>query len=602
MSDTPRTTGVRRATNSLLIITAALSVIGALYVAFFLVDDSLVDGENSNTVSTFVNPLADASGEPSQYTAPVYPATYGPDGGKRTLVLYDDSANESEVYAILAANLATHFGSVTLQKLSDYQPGQILAFDALIYQGNDYNQIIPETLVADIRSGYGKVLWAGANIEQLAGPEQSFEAEDFIATYGWSPAITMQNSLNNIAAISYHGQTLERGPGSGTVYVPEVFYPDLVEVLGYAECDAEVNPSEIIPTGRPGTCLTEFGEKYPWAVRSNNLTYVGDLSLSWQDTATPALAFADLYYDLLAPDTAATRHAAVRLEDVNPLSDPDDLVRVTDFLSERNIPFQVAVFPFHVSRVDGTEDRYAGVGLTDKPRIVEALKYMQEHGGTLIHHGTTHQFGVLDNPYPGARAGADYEFIRSQCSTNRDWPYNITPCEDDSWVQLIGPLSDDSIEQHAHRVELGRQEFIDAGLGAPEIFEVPHYGATPNAYEGIGQFYDQRYDQTMYYPGLVSGINPSFEAFINQVAPFSFTDVYGTQIVPENLGNPSITTINNHPARSVDSIVAAAEKNLAVRESTASFFFHPYLDLSILEDVVDGIEGLGYTFVPASDL
>lgn len=602
MTDTPRTVRIRRATNTFLIITAVISVIGALYVAFFLVDDSLVAGEDSNTVSTFVDPFEQAPGDPSGYTAPVYPATYGPTDKKRTLVLYDDSAKASEVYGIIAANLATRFGTATLQKVSDYHPGQIMDFDALIYQGYDYDQTIPEALITDIRSGYGKVLWAGANIEQVGGEEQTDEAITFASTYGWSPEVTMRNALNNITAISYHGQRLERSATSVTVHVPEVINPQAVEVLGFAECDSEVHPSEIIPTGRPGTCLTELGEKYPWAVRSNNLTYVGDLSLAWQDTATPALAFADLYYDLLAPDTAPTRHAAVRLEDVNPLSDPDDLFRVTDFLSERNIPFQVAVFPFDVRRVEGTEDRYAGFGLTDKPKVVEALKYMQEHGGTLIHHGTTHQYGDLDNPYPGARSGADYEFIRSQCSTTNDKDYVVSECADDSWVQLVGPLPDDSIEQHARRVERGRQEFIDAGLGAPEIFEVPHYGATPNAYEGIGKFYHERYDQTMYYPGLVSGDDPSYEPFLNQVAPFSFTDVYGTKIIPENLGNPSVTTINNHPARPADSIVAAAEKNLAVRESTASFYFHPFLDLSILETIVNGVEDLGYTFVPASDL
>lgn len=59
---------------------------------------------------------------------------------------------------------------------------------------------------------------------------------------------------------------------------------------------------------------------------------------------------------------------------------------------------------------------------------------------------------------------------------------------------------------------------------------------------------------------------------------------------------------NNHPPRPPESLVHSAKQNLAVRESTASFFFHPFRDLRYLEEMVTGIEELGYTFVPATEL
>jgi hypothetical protein len=38
-----------------------------------------------------------------------------------------------------------------------------------------------------------------------------------------------------------------------------------------------------------------------------------------------------------------------------------------------------------------------------------------------------------------------------------------------------------------------------------------------------------------------------------------------------------------------------------VRDGFASFYFHPFFDLSMLRETVDGIRALGYTFVsPAS--
>jgi len=39
-----------------------------------------------------------------------------------------------------------------------------------------------------------------------------------------------------------------------------------------------------------------------------------------------------------------------------------------------------------------------------------------------------------------------------------------------------------------------------------------------------------------------------------------------------------------------------------VTQAVASFFFHPDYPLSELKTVVTGIKGLGYTFVPASQL
>jgi len=49
-------------------------------------------------------------------------------------------------------------------------------------------------------------------------------------------------------------------------------------------------------------------------------------------------------------------------------------------------------------------------------------------------------------------------------------------------------------------------------------------------------------------------------------------------------------------------IIDRAETNLAVTESTASFYFHPFLDLTYLKEIVEGVQDLGYEFVPVTDL
>ena len=131
---------------------------------------------------------------------------------------------------------------------------------------------------------------------------------------------------------------------------------------------------------------------------------------------------------------------------------------------------------------------------------------------------------------------------------------------------------------------------------------MPHYGSTPNAYLGIGRVFDTRYESVTYYNGLVSGKEPSMSKASVQIFPYSVYDIYGTKVLPENLGNVSPKKINNHPPRMPDDIIDNAELNLAVRESTASFFFHPFLDLDLLRETVDGIRDLGYTFVAVEDL
>ena len=48
--------------------------------------------------------------------------------------------------------------------------------------------------------------------------------------------------------------------------------------------------------------------------------------------------------------------------------------------------------------------------------------------------------------------------------------------------------------------------------------------------------------------------------------------------------------------------MAAAQKNLVVRDGFASFFFHPYLDISYLQQTVAGLKAVGYSFVSPSSL
>lgn len=573
---------------------AALLLSGT--VVFGLTDDTIRQGENSDWTRRLVDPVA-GDADPDTLEKATYSSSFGGDGPATTLVLFDGtgpSRARGEMDGIAAANLATHFGRVDLGPVGDYTAGDLARYDALVYVGTNYAEDIPRALAADVRGGDTPVLWAGANVRDLAGTHGSDAAAEFIADYGWDPSASLLNSTDTVTTIRYRDTALDRDRRiAGDLVLPVIHDPDAVEVLGTAVCGSPTRERE---------CSGTDGTEFPWAIRSANLTYVGEVPFDFMDENSRYLAFADLYYDLLAPETRPVRAAAVRLEDVGPEADPRDLRRIADFLHERGIPFQVAVMPVHIATVPGADPvRFYGLSLLDRPKVVSALRYMQERGGTLIQHGTSHQYGDIENPYNGA-TGADYEFYRAYCSATEEPPLELEPCVQRSWVRLTGPVSRDSVQDHADRLEEGRRVMVEAGLGEPEIFEVPHYAASPNAYDAIGEAYAARYERGMYFAGLTTGETFAQHPSFTQLFPYRVHDVYGSTVLPENLGNVTEHMQNNHPARPPGLIVDNARRNLAVRESTASFFFHPFLETDYLDEVVTGIEELGYTFVPADDL
>lgn len=564
---------------AVLVAVPATTVTGLLLVT----DDSIVPYQNSALVSQY----ATAERAETTQTEPMeFSSVFGKPGGTETLVLYDADATEAErteMFAMVAGNLATHFGMVEIKAVDEYQAGDLADVDGAVYIGTDYTTDVPNALVDDVMQGDTDILWIGENAEALAAPGTE---EQFIANYGWDPTQYDTVESNKVEQLLYDGAVLDRFDGqesARTIETPVIVDEQLVDVVA---------------TGSSAT--TGGADELPWVIRSGNITYLAELPFHYIDSNELYLLYADLYYDLLAPDTAETQRAAVRIEDVNAESSPDQLRALADYLYSENVPFQVAVIPVMIDRTPDGDDWY-GLSLLDSPDVVEALQHMQDRGGTLIQHGTTHQYGATQNPYSG-RSGDDYEFYGYGCSATEQPPYEWEPCKDDSWVRKNGPVGADRVADHRERLEHGRDIMAEAGLGTPTIFETPHYTASVNAYVAMAETYDARYEQVEYFAGMLSGGEPDPENAYGQIFPYAVHDIYGSTVYPENLQNPTETAQNNHPARPPQHLVDQAEANLAVTESTASFYFHPFLDLDYLAEVVDGIKDLGYEFVPVTEL
>ncbi|WP_030176798.1 DUF2334 domain-containing protein [Spirillospora albida] len=478
--------------------------------------------------------------------------TGGPPGtGRHTLVLYDTTGRWGwlgELYATQIANLTGHFGRYTAAPVAGYRRGQMTGYTAVVYAGSTYDEPLPRAFLDDVRTSARPVVWLNHNIWRLAAAVPTF-TED----YGWKWA---GYDTAPVDEVRYKGRTLTRD------------VRNKAGIMDYASLDPA--KAAVLATARrtDGTTL-------PWAVRSRNLTYIGEMPLAYTAATDRYLAFADLLFDALAPGTATRRRALVRLEDVGPASDPADLTAAARLLAGRGVPFSFGVFPVH-------EEGGRTVRLAQRPRVVAAIRYMLAHGGTMIMHGYTHQFGTLRNPYNGT-SGDDFEFYRAHVDAG-------------DRVRYDGPVPGDSAAWALSRVSASAAAFAQAGLPVPAIFEFPHYAGSPADYRAVGTRFARRYERALYFTGTLSGRAPEYGHMAGQFFPYAVTDVYGTKVVPENLGNVVPTGYNQNPAVTPADIIAAARANLVVRDGTASFFYHPYLGVDGLHAIVDGIRALGYRF------
>jgi uncharacterized protein YdaL len=489
------------------------------------------------------------------------PAEFSP--RVRTLVLYDGSGKFGwlgELYATMTVNLVGHFGRAEAKAAAAYEPGELERFTALIYIGSAYDARLPTALLDDVLRTRRPVIWVSHNILQLAR-----RAGDFAARYGWRP-VALDRST--VAKVRYKGVSLTRWS---------------------READGIMRGQVVDRSTARGlaAAVRSDGSTFPWAIRSRNLTYVGEVPFTYTSETDRVLVFADLLFDALAPRTPERHRALVRLEDINPRSDPAELRAAADYLHGKGIRFGFGLSPYYRDP-QGREDEPHELLLRDAPEVVAALKYLERKGGVLVAHGYTHQWDGGSNPYNGV-TGDDVEF------------YRVTETQDGQ-VRHVGPLpGDDSIEWSEHRIVAANREFAAAGLEPPRIFEFPHYAASDRAYRAAARRFAVRWERGLYFAGLLGDGPVDYSRVEGQFFPYVVHDVYGSKVLPENLGAIAPSAWHTYKARRPADIVRAARANLVVRDGFAAFYFHTFLDLELLKRTVEGIEAAGYTFVdPAS--
>lgn len=497
-----------------------------------------------------------------------YAGAPGANPGQNTLVLYDSTGPWGwlgESYGVMAGNLVTHGSKYTLHPAASYVAGELAGYTGLIYVGSTYDEPLPTALLDDVLATSKPVLWMNDNIWQLAA-----RAADFAGQYGFTP---MFFDFSNTLTVTYKGVALQRN----ALAVPSGLLQTAINDPAKAEVLA--------------TATNDVGGTLNWATRGANLTYIGEIPFSYMGMSDRYLAAVDLIGKVSNPSMPARKRALVRIEDVSADANPTSLRAIADYLYSKHVPFSVAVIPFYRDP-NGVYNNGVPVQthLYQARGVVSALKYMQSRGGTLLMHGYTHQYSNVDNPYSGVSAD-DFEFFRSHISADNYVIYDAPPAEDSAlWAQ--------------GRISSGQQEFARAGLTVPNIFEPPHYAASAIDYQVIQSAFTARYDRGLYAAGWCpNGVcgtgTPDYTRIYGEFYPYLVRDVYGSVVIPEQLGNVELQEFNHNPPRFPADILNSANCNTVIQDSVQSFFFHPYVAIGYLKQIVEGLQAMGYTFVSA---
>ncbi len=497
----------------------------------------------------------------------------------KALILFDPITSPKSQYSYYITdvyqleNLLGHFKYTYFHHpIDDYEKGEIFKYDAVFYLSSVAGIYTPKAFLEDLLNYNRPVVWFKHNFnnfEYELGIKTGEEFGFFVnsTSYGFNK----KGRIGFYRYVKYKGIKFSKWLK--------------VEKSGEIEWDPEIAVTGIHDPEKAKIILNidwwGYGKpkrsEIPYIIRSGNFWFVADDPFSYTAPYTPYVIFCDILHDILGQNHHQPPRALVRLEDISPLTDPEDLKTSVDYLVSNKIPFSMAVIPIYR---DPHND--LTVYLHEKKDLIEVLQYAVNHQGYIFMHGVTHQQDITSWQKYNV-TGTAYEFFDNDQKT---------------------PVPGDNVIWVYQRIHKGLREFREAGLPVTG-FEVPHYGASRLDFSIFGKIFDLNYHRPAIYVD-----SPNNVPYDNQFFPYViYWDIYGETLIPENLGY-----IGNYLGErlSPDSIINHARYILAVRDGIASFFWHPalarqmdeehFFGIEALKKVIKNLKAMGYTFVGPKDL
>lgn len=445
----------------------------------------------------------------------------------KVLIITDENKNidlPSTINAIKLYNLLGHFKtSVTILEPNQYNTHEIENHEVIFYLGSNPNIKPPKILMNDVLHTKKTVVWLNGGVTDFC------KLYNIEKKYGFS--ISAKDTTGSYTKVFSEKKLFTRQVGN--LFLIHISGSKKVKVIATAY-------SELLK------------KEIPYIIKSGNLYYIADMPFVNVTQSDRYLLFADLLHDFIGENHPESHQAIVRIEDVTPLRDPMNLHKIADILSERHISFLIGVVPFFVNPA---ENQF--VSLSDRPELVNALKYCVEKGATIVMHGETHQ-------YKG-ETGIDFEFWDG--STNK-------------------PIANEDPNKTEDKIEKGIDECIKNGI-YPLMWETPHYRASIEDYKIFSQYFGSVVERRM--------LNDNYK--YGQYFPYIiYKDIYGQKIYPENLGYLPILNKDSSELF-ITRMINNAKVMYNVRDGIASFFFHPFVNTDYLKEIADKICQLGFSFV-----
>ncbi|WP_196493772.1 polysaccharide deacetylase family protein [Ornithinibacillus caprae] len=445
----------------------------------------------------------------------------------KVLVIYSSENGEVDEHQRLLDLLIGHFtSSITFVSSAEVKAKDVSEVTHLIYYGQVPEEL-PSSLVRLLDSYHGPVLGIGYNVEQI--------------TSHFSYVDSMEMKIVNDV-------TIKRGE------------QEFIKV--------NAHPIVTMTIDQDLDVLVEMNQKennYPLFMKQNDIYYYATPNL-FGPVATILADELHTFFDM--SHESSSTYALLRLEDIHPRTDAEVLEEIAMFLHKKNIPYMVSVTPVYVNPL--TEEEYH---LSETPKLLKVLEFMQRNGASIVLHGYTDQYGE-------GKTGDGFEFwdVDKNSPMMEELGTNI----ETNFYTISG--TGDMIDRNKlesfyieNRITRGIHELVDYGI-YPIAFEAPHYAMSQNGYEVISNYFST-------YVGQVQLTDEDWR--IMTEAPNITTPSFlnGMKLIPE-----TIRYIRYEDPTSIQEMKERIDEFTMVRDGIIGGFYHPFLGSDGLKDLVHEME------------
>ncbi|SIS42479.1 polysaccharide deacetylase family protein [Salimicrobium flavidum] len=453
------------------------------------------------------------------------------DTKSEVLIVFSDTSEEVNFNQRYLDMLITHFTTnLTFVHESEFSKGMLEGKTHLFYQG-----ITESTISTSFRNSVetfdGPVVAIGRNFDHLS------ERFSFVTP--------LQDEL------------------SETIYLNDS--PEEKISVDISVNSVQTN-SEVLATAENN------GKEFPLITSDRNSYYVGNNNLE----SSMGILLGEILHDIF-PDAHKNEknRGYIRLEDVHPNVEHEKLKQVADSLIKRDLPFMIAVIPVYTDPKTGVEYH-----MSDYPKVLEVLKYMQDNGGSVVMHGYTHQ-------YRSSETGEGFEFWDvendSPIYQSADEVTELKTEKDFSNSAKYEQYKQDNIDFETRyiedKLETGINELNGFGL-KPLAFEAPHYTISQNGYNVVSNHFNS-------YIGQAQVTDDNWEVMGSPPYMSEPTFMHGMKMYPETIGY-----VQPDDKKAIDKMITKAENQLILRDGMVSLFYHPYLGPERFEELLNRLEEL----------